>query len=99
MPSVVAVTNPSSSASNATATAAAACPASSSRRPRRNKHFWGAVTREGEVPMPPASRVPPLYRRNVFLRDGYRCQYCGRRFPYRLLSLDHVCVCVCVCVD
>lgn len=23
-------------------------------------------------------------------RDAYRCCYCGQRFPFRLLSLDHV---------
>ena len=29
-------------------------------------------------------------RRNVFLRDEHRCQYCGRRFGVHNLSLDHV---------
>lgn len=29
-------------------------------------------------------------RRNVFARDGNRCQYCGRHFPLSELSLDHV---------
>ncbi|MDG2206834.1 MAG: HNH endonuclease [Pirellulales bacterium] len=29
-------------------------------------------------------------RRNVFARDGNRCQYCGKRFPTSELSLDHV---------
>ena len=29
-------------------------------------------------------------RRNVFLRDEFRCQYCGARFPTSQLSLDHV---------
>ena len=29
-------------------------------------------------------------RRNLFARDGYRCQYCGRSFPAGQLSLDHV---------
>ncbi len=29
-------------------------------------------------------------RRNIFLRDGNRCQYCGRRFATQDLSLDHV---------
>ncbi len=40
------------------------------------------------------NRVPQapvrLSRRNVFLRDGYQCQYCGRRPPVRDLNLDHV---------
>jgi len=29
-------------------------------------------------------------RRNVFLRDGFRCQYCGQRFPAHELTCDHV---------
>jgi 5-methylcytosine-specific restriction endonuclease McrA len=29
-------------------------------------------------------------RRNLFARDGNRCQYCGRRFATNELSLDHV---------
>lgn len=29
-------------------------------------------------------------RRNLFARDGNRCQYCGKKFPSSELSLDHV---------
>jgi 5-methylcytosine-specific restriction endonuclease McrA len=29
-------------------------------------------------------------RRNIYARDGNRCQYCGKRFPTTDLSLDHV---------
>lgn len=29
-------------------------------------------------------------RRNLFARDGNRCQFCGRKFPTHQLSLDHV---------
>jgi 5-methylcytosine-specific restriction endonuclease McrA len=29
-------------------------------------------------------------RRNIFLRDGHRCQYCGNRYNTTRLSLDHV---------
>jgi 5-methylcytosine-specific restriction endonuclease McrA len=29
-------------------------------------------------------------RRNVFVRDGYRCQYCGHSRTSRELNLDHV---------
>ena len=29
-------------------------------------------------------------RKNIFARDGNRCQYCGKRFPTSELSLDHV---------
>jgi 5-methylcytosine-specific restriction endonuclease McrA len=39
-------------------------------------------------------RVPKqtvrLNRRNIFLRDASRCQYCGGKFPSSELSLDHV---------
>ncbi len=31
-----------------------------------------------------------LNRRNLFARDGSRCQYCGLRLPTSELSLDHV---------
>lgn len=29
-------------------------------------------------------------RRNLYARDGNKCQYCGRKFPTSELSLDHV---------
>lgn len=32
----------------------------------------------------------PLNRRNLYLRDNYRCQYCGVNFTYRELTYDHV---------
>ena len=35
-------------------------------------------------------RTVRFNRRNVFARDGNRCQYCGKRFPTSELSLDHV---------
>jgi len=31
-----------------------------------------------------------LNRRNLFARDGNRCQYCGHHFPTQELSIDHV---------
>ncbi len=31
-----------------------------------------------------------LSRKNIFLRDGYTCQYCGRTLPAKELTLDHV---------
>jgi 5-methylcytosine-specific restriction endonuclease McrA len=37
----------------------------------------------------PKQRVR-LNRRNLFARDGNRCQYCGKRFPSSELSIDHV---------
>jgi 5-methylcytosine-specific restriction endonuclease McrA len=35
-------------------------------------------------------QIPAFTKRNVFLRDEYRCQYCGHRFLTRDLTLDHV---------
>lgn len=29
-------------------------------------------------------------KKNIFLRDGYTCQYCGRAFDRSELSLDHI---------
>jgi len=41
--------------------------------------------------IPSASRKkPPFTRRNVFLRDGYHCQYCNKKFRAKDLTLDHV---------
>jgi 5-methylcytosine-specific restriction endonuclease McrA len=37
----------------------------------------------------PKQRVK-FNRRNIFARDGNRCQYCGKRFATNDLSLDHV---------
>lgn len=34
--------------------------------------------------------VVKFNRRNIFLRDENRCQYCGHKFPTHQLSLDHV---------
>lgn len=31
-----------------------------------------------------------LNRRNIYARDGNRCQYCGEKFPTRELTIDHV---------
>ncbi len=35
-------------------------------------------------------RPIPFCRKNIFLRDAYRCQYCGDRFSPDQLTLDHV---------
>ncbi len=29
-------------------------------------------------------------RENIYIRDNFTCQYCGDKFPYKLLTLDHV---------
>lgn len=38
----------------------------------------------------PLKRRPAFSRVNLFLRDGFRCQYCGRRFPSEELTFDHL---------
>lgn len=53
-----------------------------------------------EVPLPSVialneyvaqpNKRPAFTRRNVFLRDGYSCQYCQKRYRTDDLSLDHV---------
>jgi len=36
------------------------------------------------------SRRPSLTRYNIYLRDGFACQYCGGAFQARDLTFDHV---------
>jgi 5-methylcytosine-specific restriction endonuclease McrA len=36
------------------------------------------------------SRVQTLSRRNILIRDGYVCQYCGEKFLNSELELEHV---------
>ncbi len=33
---------------------------------------------------------PAFTRYNIYLRDGFSCQYCGSRFPTNELTFDHV---------
>ncbi len=40
--------------------------------------------------VPHKNQRPAFTRRNVFLRDEYKCQYCNDRFHTADLSLDHV---------
>ncbi len=35
-------------------------------------------------------RLVKFSRKNVLLRDKYKCQYCGKSFPPSTLTLDHV---------
>lgn len=32
----------------------------------------------------------PFSRHNIFIRDEFTCQYCGKKFPSEELTLDHV---------
>jgi 5-methylcytosine-specific restriction endonuclease McrA len=36
------------------------------------------------------SRYVKFSRRNLYMRDGYRCQYCGLEFTFNELTIDHV---------
>lgn len=36
------------------------------------------------------TRVPPLTNRLLFLRDGFCCLYCSKKFPASKLSMDHI---------
>jgi 5-methylcytosine-specific restriction endonuclease McrA len=38
----------------------------------------------------PQTRRPPFTRFNVFLRDGFTCQYCGRAHQTPELTFDHL---------
>lgn len=63
-----------------------------------NQDWVRTVSLEIEVPriirLTDYERLPKstvkFNRRNLFARDDNRCQYCGKRFPTNLLSLDHV---------
>lgn len=35
-------------------------------------------------------RPIPFCRKNILLRDGYKCQYCGKHYSPDKLTLDHV---------
>ena len=35
-------------------------------------------------------RLKVCSRKNIYVRDGYRCQYCGKIFPAWELTLDHI---------
>lgn len=36
------------------------------------------------------SHTPKFSRKNVYLRDNYTCQYCGKRFSPNDLTFDHI---------
>jgi 5-methylcytosine-specific restriction endonuclease McrA len=62
---------------------------------------WGLVFRSPSltIPLPrvvvlrdyaPIYGEPKFCRRSIFLRDKFRCQYCGEPFPSHELTYDHV---------
>ncbi len=36
------------------------------------------------------SLIPPLSNRELFLRDGHLCLYCGKQYSERMLTRDHI---------
>ena len=66
--------------------------------PSEDEPWVGTPTRRLRVPrvvvLVDFDRLPrrevKFTRRNVYLRDGSRCQYCGRVFAISKLNLDHV---------
>lgn len=42
------------------------------------------------VPLKKRKQIVRFSRTNVFIRDQYRCQYCGETFQKSQLTLDHV---------
>jgi 5-methylcytosine-specific restriction endonuclease McrA len=42
------------------------------------------------IPLKKDQSLVRFSRSNIFLRDQFRCQYCGYRFPKAQLTLDHV---------
>jgi len=57
------------------------------RSPSRTMRLPSVVALRAFIPMP---RHVAFTRFNVFLRDRFRCQYCGEEFASRDLTFDHV---------
>ncbi len=38
----------------------------------------------------PNKKVIKFSRQNIYARDGYKCGYCGEKFPFKELTYDHV---------
>jgi 5-methylcytosine-specific restriction endonuclease McrA len=56
----------------------------------RNMYSAPAVLRLRYYIKPRQYRRVRLCRENIFLRDNFKCQYCGKEFPHKELTLDHV---------
>jgi len=57
------------------------------RSPRFSMRLPSVISLKEFVPQ---ARRPAFTRFNVFLRDRFRCQYCGGAFPTPELTFDHV---------
>lgn len=51
---------------------------------------WPAVIRLKRQVKRNKSRVVRFSRGACYIRDGWRCQYCSKKFQFRDLTLDHV---------
>ncbi len=66
--------------------------------PEDGDEYISTVSRRIKIPriivadttVAPRLSRPKLSRLGVFIRDGFRCQYCGRRISYKNLTIDHV---------
>ncbi len=51
---------------------------------------WPAVLRLKRQTKRNKTRVVRFSRSGVYIRDGYKCMYCGKRFSHTSLTIDHV---------
>lgn len=58
------------------------------RTPTRQVAVPQVIKLNGYSGFPP--RQVKLTRRNIYLRDDMRCQYCGKRPPMQELTIDHI---------
>jgi 5-methylcytosine-specific restriction endonuclease McrA len=64
----------------------------------KDKYIQGSCGKKYEVPLVAKTinyfnirhRQLKLSRRNIFIRDNYTCQYCGKEFDHNQLTYDHV---------
>ncbi len=66
--------------------------------PSEDEEYISTVSRKIRIPKIVITRSsvsfhmskPKVSRLGVFIRDGFRCQYCGMRVSYKNLTVDHV---------
>lgn len=64
----------------------------------KNKYIHGACEKKYPVPLVAKTiqyfniynRAIKFSRNNLFIRDNFSCQYCGKKFHYHDLTYDHV---------